>query len=70
MSRAQEIGADIFPTPEKIALGFFLVGWNVNGGQGAAAIEDRELAGIAPVRLHATAGAREESGPGQCPRTE
>ena len=53
MSRAQEIGPDVFATPKEIARGFFLVARNVNGGQGAGAIQDRQLTGIAPVRFDA-----------------
>ena len=56
MPRAQQIGANVFATPQEIAGGFFLLGRNVNRGQRAGAIEDRELAGIAAIGLDAIAG--------------
>ena len=55
MSGAQQIGANVFAAAQQIAGGFFLLGRNVNGGQRAGAIQDRELAGVAPIRLDAIA---------------
>lgn len=54
---AEEIGADVFATPQQIARGFFLVGRNVNGGQRAGPIEDGQLARVATIGLNAVAGA-------------
>ena len=56
MPRAQQIGADVFATAQEIARGFFLLGRNVNRGEGAGAIEDGELAGIAAIGFDAIAG--------------
>jgi hypothetical protein len=53
MPRPQQIRPNVFPTPQEIARGFFLFGGNVNGRQGAGAIQDRELTGIPPVRFDA-----------------
>jgi hypothetical protein len=53
---AQEIGADVFATAQQIARGFFLLGRNVDRGQGARPIEQGELASIAPVGFDAIAG--------------
>ena len=44
-------------TPEQIAGRFFLRRRNVDGGECAGAIEDRELPGVAAIRLDAIAGA-------------
>ena len=54
--RAEEIGADVFATPQQIAGGFFLLGGNVNGRERAGAIQDGELAGIAAIGFDAIAG--------------
>jgi hypothetical protein len=42
----QQIGADVFTTPQEIACGFFVLGRNMNGGQGTGAKEHRQLTGI------------------------
>ena len=55
MPGAQQIGTNVFATAEQIASGFFLLGRNVNGRQGAGAIQNRQLAGIAPIRFDAIA---------------
>jgi hypothetical protein len=57
MAGAQEIGADIFATPEQIAGRFFLLGGNVNGGERVGPIEDGELGRIATVSFDAIARA-------------
>ena len=51
MAGAQQIGANVFATAQQIARGFFLLRRNVNGRQGAGAIEHRQLAGVAPIRF-------------------
>ena len=43
MPGPQQIGANVFPTPQQIPGGFFLLGRNVNRRQGAGAIENRQL---------------------------
>ncbi len=48
MPRAQEIGPDVFATPEEIARGFFLVGGDMNRRQGAA--RDTGIASCAASR--------------------
>jgi hypothetical protein len=53
VARAQQIGADVFATPQQIARGFFLLGGNVNRRQGAGTVENRELPRITPIRLDA-----------------
>ena len=55
MTRAEQIGADVFATPQQIARGFFLLGRNVDGGQRPRAVEHRELAGVAAIRFDAIA---------------
>jgi hypothetical protein len=55
MPGAQKIGANVFATPQQIACGFFLLGWDVNDRQCLGAIENGQLRGIAAVRLHAIA---------------
>jgi hypothetical protein len=35
---AQEIGANVFVAAQQVALGLFLLGWDVDGGHGAGAI--------------------------------
>ena len=62
MARAEEIGADIFATPEQIARGFFLLGRNMNRRQRAGPIQHGELAGIAPIGLDAIARATRDQG--------
>ena len=52
----QEIGADVLTTPQQIARGFFLLGRDVNRGEGASTKEDRELARIATIGFDAVAG--------------
>src|SRR5688572_21040323 len=56
MSGAQQIRADIFPAAQEIAGGLFLFGRDVNRGERAGPIEDRELGRVAAVRLDAIAG--------------
>lgn len=53
---AQEIDANVFATAEEIARGLFLFCRDVNRGQGAGAIEDGELAGIAAIGFDPVAG--------------
>ena len=64
MPRAEQVGADVFATPQQVACRFFLLGRNVDGGQRAGAIEHRELAGIAPIGFDAVARAGGESSAG------
>jgi hypothetical protein len=54
---AEQVGADVFATPQQVADGFFLLGGNVNRRQGTGAIQDDELDGVAPVGLNAIARA-------------
>ena len=49
--RAEEIGTDVFATAQEIASGLLLLGRDVDGGQRAGAIEERQLNGIAAVVL-------------------
>ena len=56
MARAQEIRADVFATAQEIARRFFLLGRDVDRRQRAGAIEDGELARIAPIGLDPIAG--------------
>jgi hypothetical protein len=51
----EQIGADILTTPEQIALGFFLLGRNVDRGEGAGAREHGELTRIASIGFDAIA---------------
>jgi len=51
----QQVGADVFATAEEITSRFFLLGGNVNRGEGGGAMEDGELAGIASVGFDAIA---------------
>ena len=53
MPGAQEIRADVFPTPEQIARRFFLRGGNVNRGQCAGSIQHSQVSGIAAICLDA-----------------
>jgi len=62
MPRAEEIGADVFATPQQVAGGLFLLGGDVNGGERVGAIEDGELAGIAAVGFDAIAGSTGNQG--------
>ena len=52
MPGAQEIGANVFAAAQEIARRLLLLGGNVDGGEGAGAIQDRELAGIAAIGFH------------------
>jgi hypothetical protein len=56
MPSAQEIDANVFPTPEQVADGFFIDGRDMDGGQRARAIEHGQLSGVATVRFDACAG--------------
>ena len=56
VARPEQIDADVLAAAEEIAGRFFLLGRNVDGRQGAGAIEDRELRGIAAVGFDASAG--------------
>ena len=62
MPRAEQIRADVLATAQQIAGGFFLVGRDVNRGQRAGAIQDRELRRIAAVRLDPIARAARNQG--------
>ena len=53
---AEQVRANVFPTAEEIAGSFLLVSGNVDGGEGASAVEDGELPGIATVGLDAVPG--------------
>jgi hypothetical protein len=57
MARAEQSGADLFATPQEIARGLFLVRGDMNRGERARAIEDRQLASSAPIGLDAIARA-------------
>jgi hypothetical protein len=61
---AEEIGANVFATAQQIAGGFFLLGRDVNRGERAGAIQDRELAGIAAIRFDPITGATRDQGGG------
>ena len=52
----EKIRADVLAAAQEIARGLLLIGGNVNGGEGARAIEDGELPGIAPIGLNPIAG--------------
>jgi hypothetical protein len=52
MPGAGEIGANVFATAQEVTRGLFLRGGNVDGGQGAGAIRDRELTSIAAIGFH------------------
>ena len=63
MSRPEEIGANVLSAAEEIPGSFFLLAGNVNGGERAGAVENRELGRVAPIGLDAIAGApRDERG--------
>ena len=70
MPRAEEIGADVLTTAQQIAGRFLLLGRDVDGRQRARAIQDRELAGIAAIRLDAIARRGAESRRARSRRTE
>ena len=57
VSRAEQIGTDVFATAQQIAGGLFLLGGNVNGGERTGAIEHGELARIPTVGLNPIASA-------------
>jgi hypothetical protein len=44
MAAAEQVGANIFAAPQQIADGFFLLGRNVNRGEGPGAIQHRQMA--------------------------
>src|SRR5262245_38369577 len=56
VTAAEQVGANVFATPQQIAGGFFLLRRNVNGGERAGAIQHGKLACIAAVSLDAIAG--------------
>jgi hypothetical protein len=56
MPRAEQIRANVFPTPEQIPGGFFSFIRDVNGGECAGSIENSELARIATIGLDPVAG--------------
>jgi hypothetical protein len=64
MARAEEIGAYVFATAQQVTGGFFLIAGNVNRGERARAIQDREVAGIAAIGLNSVAGAAWDEGRG------
>ena len=49
VSRAQQVGPNIFATAEQITRRFFVLGRNVNRRQGAGATEHGELCRIASI---------------------
>ena len=53
MSGPEEIHANVLAAAEEITRRFFLLRGNVNRREGAGAVQDGELAGIAPVGLDA-----------------
>ena len=53
--RDRDIGANVLATAQEIPRGFFLIGRDVNRGEGPGAIEHGELRGIASIRLHSIA---------------
>src|SRR5687768_12363855 len=55
MPRPQQIDADVLATAQQVADGFLLIRGDVNGGQRARPIQDRELTGITPVGLNPVA---------------
>src|SRR6185295_6673074 len=52
---AQEIRADVLATAQEIAGRLFLLGGNMNRGEGASAIQHGELSRITAIRLDAIA---------------
>src|SRR5688572_2113357 len=63
MPRAEQVGANVFPAAQEIADGLFELRRNVDRGERVGAIEDGELAGIAPVGFDAISWpARNEGG--------
>jgi hypothetical protein len=63
MSGPKQVGTDVFAAAQQIASRFFVFGGDVDRRQGASAIQDGELARIAPIGLDAIAGpARNQSG--------
>jgi hypothetical protein len=59
---AQEIRADVFATAQEISRGFFLLGRDVDGGEGAGASEDGKLGGVAAIGFDAVAWAARNQG--------
>src|SRR5687767_12643078 len=55
MPRPQQIDADVLATAQQVADRFLLIRGDVNGGQRARPIQDRELTGITPVGLNPVA---------------
>ena len=64
VTRAQEVRANVFATAEQIAGRLFLLGGNVNRGEGLGAVQHRELRGIAAIGLDPIAGAARDEGGG------
>src|SRR4029078_5637886 len=62
MPRPEQVGADVFAAPRKLAARLFLLGWDVNSRQRPGAIEHGKLARIAPVRLDPIAGSARDQG--------
>ena len=56
MTRAQQIGSNVFPTAEQIARRLFLVARDMNRGERAGAIEHRELPRVTTVGFDAVTG--------------
>ena len=57
MPGPEQIGADVFPTAEEVAGGFFLRGRDVNRRQRAGPIQRRQVRGIPTVGVDPIAGA-------------
>ena len=65
MPRPEQVGADVFAAAQQIARRFFLLGRDVDGGERAGAIEERELRRIAAIGFNAVAGTARNEGSGR-----
>jgi len=63
VASAEQIGADVFATAKEVARGFFLLGGNVDRGEGAGAEEDGQVPGVVAVGLDAIARAAGKRAP-------
>jgi hypothetical protein len=59
---AQQIGPDVFTTPQQVAHGFFLLGRGMNAREATGATEDCQLRGIATVGFDPVAAAARNQG--------
>ena len=62
MTRAQQVGPNVFPTAEQIARRLFLVARDMNRGQRAGAIEHRELPRVTTIGVDAVTGTARDQG--------